>query len=228
MRIYHNIFLCILFLLLFFGTSMLVAQGKEPLWDDEEEMEENVPQESHPLWLGEAYATGMDKSQTMYGLQQYLLTLGGHATSSTWMQYFVSYTHTPLKKTTDPEYFIKDGVSVIELGGEVRRYTPVRYSFFGHYFFGGASAAIAYWKYNGGSVANAMLNNTSSTVWGIDIHFGTGFFLGEAIPFIANLDIIPGITFWFMNTYQGNFDTHMPTWYYLKLRVSLGTVIGTW
>jgi hypothetical protein len=207
---------------------MLVAQSKEPIWDDNDEMEEQVSEESHPLWLGGGYATGMDKSQTMYGLQQYFLTVGGHVTSSTWMQYYFSYTHTPLKKTNDPEYLIKDGVSVIELGGEVRRYTPVRYSFFGHYFFGGASAVVAYWKFSSSSVANAMLGNPSSTVWGIDIHFGTGFFLGEAVPLIANLDIIPGITFWFMNTYQGNYDTRMPTWYYLKLRISLGTAIATW
>jgi hypothetical protein len=164
----------------------------------------------------------------MYGLQQYFISLGGLVTNSTGMQYYISYTHTPFKKTTDPEYSIKDGISVIELGGEVRRYTPVQYAFFGHYFFGGAGAAVASWKFNSASASHPVLNTSVSTVWGIDMHLGTGFFFGGNMPLIANLDIIPGITFWFMNTYQGNLDTRMPTLYYLKVRVSLGTTIASW
>lgn len=206
----------------------MTAQGKEPLPDYGSEAKEPMLEDHYPLWLGCGYATGKDNSGKMYGLQQYSIIFGGHRTPSSSMQYYLSYCHTPLKETVDPVFPIRDGVSVIELRGEVRRYTPVRYSFFGHYFFGGASAVMAYWKMNSTSPLNAQTANSTSSIWGIDIHLGTGFFLGESLPVTSNLDIIPGCVLWFRNTFQSNFDTCMPTWYYIKIRFSVSTIIGSW
>jgi hypothetical protein len=211
------------------GESFLFAQQKTNSYSnrqsdyDEDEFSELY----NERWLGISFATGLDRSKVVYGLHQYFLTLGEFVTPDTWVQLNASYLHTPIHQTINPEYNIKDGVSILELGAEVRTYSPSFYSFFGHYFFAGAGLAHAYWDYGGNNSEFDLPAASGASVWGIDVHLGTGFFLGQTIPITTNLDIIPGVTFWFMGTYQGHYYTVMPALYYLKIRLSLWYAVTT-
>jgi len=208
---------------------VLFAQQKVNFHPDQQSdyNEDEISPMYNERWLGIGFATGLDRSKVVYGLQQYYLTLGEDVGPDTWVQLNASYLHTPIHQTINPEYNIKNGVSVIEIGAEVRRYSPSYYSFFGHYFFVGAGLAYAYWDYGGNNLQFDSQATSGASVLGIDFHLGTGFFLGQTIPITTNLDIIPGVTFWFMSTYQGHYNTEMPVLYYFKIRLSLGYAVST-
>jgi hypothetical protein len=190
-------------------------------------IEDDFSEMNTDRWLGISFASGLDRSKVVYGLHQYSLSLGEFVSPDIWIQINASYLHTPIHQTINPDYFVKDGVSVIEFGAEVRTYSPTFYSFFGHYFFAGAGIAHAFWDYGGNGLMFDSPTTSSASVWGIDFHLGTGFFLGQSIPITANLDMIPGAIFWFMGTYQGHYDTQMPVLYYFKVRLSLGYAVST-
>jgi hypothetical protein len=228
-RILKQLTVFVLLLFFFQGESILFAQRQLYLSDypcrdvDKGEFSEM----NYDLWIGGGFATGLDRSKVVYGLHQYLLTVGEFVTPSTWVQLNASYMHTPIQQTTNPTYLIKDGISIIEVGAEIRFYSPSQYSFFGHYFFAGAGLAHAYWDYGGNGLMYDSPVTSGASVWGVEVHFGTGFFLGQSIPITTNLDITPGAVIWFMGTYQGHYDTQLPIMYYLKVRFSLGYAITT-
>jgi len=175
--------------------------------------------EGRDLWFGLGVGAGLTDLQELLGLQEVSATIGGFADASHAIQFNVSYMHTPLAHTSEPEYPIARGISLAEFQADFRFYTPARYSFLNHYFSVGAGVAIAFWDYGDQTTFARSGTNSSDYLLGYDVHAGTGFVLGQFWPLGLNLDITPGVVFWSSGTDQGYSRAILPTFVYFKVRV---------
>lgn len=206
------------------ASFQLLSQSIDTI--DQQNEYRNEP-ESHTIWLGVGYSTGIDRTEKVLGIQQYMLTVGGFARRSRWLQFHGSYVHTPLLTTSDPEYSIEHGLSMVELGMDLKFYTPSAYSFLGHYFSGGIGAVFAYWHYSS-NIPDDELAQAFDAVWGVDLHVGTGFNLGKLWPLNVNLDFTPGIILWVSDSDKGFSNTILPVYYYCKVGITLNYSIAKW
>jgi len=183
--------------------------------------------ESYELWLGAGYSTGLDRSDKVLGIQEYMLSFGGYTGKARWLQFNGSYLHSPILKTSDPAISIEDGISMMILGMELKSYTPSTYSFLGHYFSEGAGVVFAYWNYTLENI-EFDLPDSFDSIWGCDLHLGTGFILGRLLPLSINLDVTPGVILWLSDSHQDFTNSILPVYYYLKVRVTLNCSIASW
>ncbi len=171
------------------------------------------------LWIGFGAGTGIVSRHRLLGLQEISASLGGFINDSHALQFNASYLHTPLSSTSDPEYPIAHGLSLLELQADLRMYTPARYSFLHHYFSFGAGIAAAIWSYDARTSFIGSGEHADDYLLGYDIHLGMGFVLGEFWPLSLNLEMTPGILLWSSGKDEEYARASLPVLPYFKMRL---------
>jgi len=223
----------ILYTLFILCTGIRLTQAQsvdsDSLSDDPFESYANrLDPESRYLWLGIGYATGIEKSIEEYGPQEYVVTFGGFTERSYWLQYYGSYMNTPIHRTSNPSFPIKDGLSLIEAGMEYRSYVPAAYSSIGNYYSLGAGLVYASWHYSAPIGLAETSESSLDYTLGCDLHCGTGFILGRSEPLSCDVYVTPGVVLFLMNTVHGYSNGIFPPLLYLKVRLSLSAAISSW
>ena len=217
-----------LFPLLFVGEALLYAQTADSLSDDVGQSHNYRPEpESRYLWLGIGYAPGIVNSTDVYGAQEFVVTYGGFTEKSYWMQYFGSYTHMPIQRTSKPSFPIKNGLSILLGGVELRSYAPEEYSLISDYYSIGAGLGYAYWDYSA-PLGLALPSNSYEFTFCGDIHLGLGFILGRSEAINSDIYFVPGVVLFLLKTVHDYPNTILPPMAYLKVRVSLNVAISRW
>jgi hypothetical protein len=213
---------------LFIGEGLLYAQTADSLSDDIVQSYDYRPEpESRYLWLGIGYASGIGNSVDVYGVQELLVTCGGFTEKSYWMQYFGSYMHMPIQRTTKPSFPIKDGLSLVLAGVELRSYAPEDYLAISNYYSIGAGLGYAYWNYSAPMGLAVPANSYEFTFCG-DFHFGLGFILGRSEVINSDIYFTPGVVLFLLNTVHDYPNTIFAPIVYLKARVSFSVAISRW
>ncbi len=171
------------------------------------------------IWIGLGAGTGIVNRHRLLGLQEISASLGGFIDGSHALQFNASYLHTPLSSTSDPEYPIAHGLSLLELQADLRVYTPARYAFLNHYFSLGAGITVAMWSYDARASFTGPGEHADDYLLGYDIHLGMGFVLGEFWPLGLNLEMTPGILLWSSGKDEEYARASLPVLPYFKVRL---------
>jgi hypothetical protein len=217
------LFLKICFYIIF-GNCLLLNQSIS-LTNDLDSLKQT---ESHRLWLGVGYASGLDRSKDVLSLHQYALTYGGFTGFGHGKQFVLSYLHTPIPETMNSNFSSRNGLSIIEFSLDTKMYAPYEYLFYGQYLSLGLGVALSFWNYSD-NFAESNLSGKFSMSPGFDMHVGTGFVLEKVQLINATVDFTPGIIFWIPSDSEDSWTRHIPPPYlYFTMRIALNYAVTSW
>lgn len=184
--------------------------------------------------IGLFAGTGLLSSSDFYGLTSgglnLVLPIEGFLS-----ELYLSGSYSPIQETSKLSRSLDEGVSLLEIGVQVRFPTTPEFTFIGHYFFFGFGGSMMLWSYKNPFLAptyDANGNRTgdetifSDGLNGINLFVGTGIDLTQTLPFHFIAEITPGIILWNNSTHEG-FDNNIfsPFVYFqFRLKCNIGSL----
>jgi hypothetical protein len=181
------------------------------------------PAEPAEFFLQMSMGSGPMYNQDLYGHMHFNIGFGSVYSANREVVFTGQFSHSNVQQTSQLSHSLSGGLDFFGFDFTLRNYTTKEYTFIGHYLMYGGGVSWIHWNYKNPIYATNGLTTekiTSDYLGGINAFVGTGFQLFQTAPVRCNLEVVPGIYFWGLQTAE-DFDNDifdpMP---YLNLRLS--------
>ncbi len=200
-------------------------------YESNPDRQDNLPESGFklkPKWLSIMGGTGLMKGETFYGLNHFNLSIGGYHSEHNRIDFSAGFGWAPVQKTSSLKKSLKGGVTLLNLGLDIKLFTTPTYTFLGQYFNFGIKYNYMFWSYKNSIIADTYdeNGNVSGTekisrdgLSGIEFFAGLGIHLIQTSAFQIGAEVSPGVIFWLGETTKGFENDVFSTFWYTKFKV---------
>ncbi|MBN2103412.1 hypothetical protein JW835_05150 [bacterium] len=167
--------------------------------------------------------SGLLSGSDFYGYNHFNIAYGEKISRRSRIQGYAGYMWAPLQTTGHLHHSLKNGVLLLQLGGEYRYYTTPHYTFMGQYFIGGLSFQYMFWSYKNPILFDGETIRSDS-MSGLEIYAGAGINLMQTRYFQLGGEILPGVILWDEETREGFENDIFGAFWHVKFRLSLSFI----
>ena len=180
------------------------------------------------LWISAKGGTGIQRSNDFFGLNHLSISTGGYCARQSLLQISAGIGWSPLQKTSKLNQSIKNGITLLNIGLEYKKFTTPHYTFLGQYFLFGMNYNVMYWRYKNPIKAdvydywgNVLYTEYIRSDWlsGIELFTGIGFNIVQTHNTHLGFEITPGIILWGFHTYEGFDNDVFDPFLYVKFKL---------